>query len=152
MQFLLEGARAGERCMYITLSENQRELDVVPRRHGWSLNGIDVFELISPEATLDPSRELTVLHPSEMELDETTQTVFDRVRRFDPRHVVFESPSEMRLLAQNPFRYRRQILPSRTFLLLVAAPSYCWMISPPPIRPATSFHIAWHYRPGTIGC
>ena len=115
MQFLLEGARRGERCMYITLSENQRELEVVARRHGWLLDGIEVFELISPEATLDPTRELTVLHPSEMELSEATQVVFDRVQQFDPQRVVFDSLSEMRLLAQNPLRYRRQILALKNF-------------------------------------
>lgn len=67
-------AREGERTLYITLSESKHELEVVARRHGWSLDGIDVFELVSPETTLDPSRELTVLHPAEMELHETTQS------------------------------------------------------------------------------
>jgi circadian clock protein KaiC len=115
MQFLLAGARNGERCMYVTLSENKRELAVVARRHGWSLEGIDIFELISPEATLDPSQELTVLHPSEMELSETTQLVFERVQESNPHRVVFDSLSEMRLLAQNPLRYRRQILALKNF-------------------------------------
>jgi circadian clock protein KaiC len=115
MQFLLDGARKGEGCLYITLSENRRELELVARRHGWSLDGIDIFELISPEATLDPGRELTVLHPSEMELNETTQAVFDHVQVLDPQRIVFDSLSEMRLLAQNPLRYRRQILALKNF-------------------------------------
>jgi circadian clock protein KaiC len=115
MQFLLHGASRGERALYITLSENRRELEVVAQRHGWSLDGIDIFELISPETTLDPERELTVLHPSEMELNETTGMVFDRVRKTDPQRVVFDSLSEMRLLAQNPLRYRRQILALKNF-------------------------------------
>src|SRR3954447_11894233 len=54
LQFLLEGARQGERVLYVTLSETARELEVVARRHGWSLDGIDVFELVPPETTLDP--------------------------------------------------------------------------------------------------
>ena len=66
MQFLLRGLRNGERTLYITLSETRRELDLVAHRHGWSLDGIDIFELVSPEATLDPERELTILHPAEM--------------------------------------------------------------------------------------
>ena len=86
LQFLLEGARKGERTLYISLSESPRELTVVARRHGWSLDGIDIFELVSPETTLDPERELTVLHPAEMELNETTQLVFERVRETEPRH------------------------------------------------------------------
>jgi circadian clock protein KaiC len=115
LQFLMEGARNGERTLYISLSENLRELTVVARRHGWSLDGIDIFELVSPETTLDPARELTVLHPSEMELNETTQLVFEQVRETNPSRVVFDSLSEMRLLAQSPLRYRRQILALKHF-------------------------------------
>jgi circadian clock protein KaiC len=115
MQFLLDGARKKERALYITLSENKRELAVVARRHGWSLDGIDVFELIPAGESLDRDRELTVLHPSEMELNETTELVFERVRATDPQRVVFDSLSEMRLLAQNPLRYRRQILALKNF-------------------------------------
>jgi circadian clock protein KaiC len=115
LQFLLAGARQGERVLYITLSESQRELDLVARRHGWSLAGVDVFELVPPETTLDPDRELTVLHPAEMELSETTRLVFDHVERLDPTRVVFDSLSEMRLLAQNSLRYRRQVLALKHF-------------------------------------
>jgi len=64
LQFLIEGARNGEQTLYITLSESQAELKVVAARHGWSLDDIDIFELVPPEATLDPERELTVLHPA----------------------------------------------------------------------------------------
>jgi len=115
LQFLLQGASAGERTLYVTLSESSHELEVVARRHGWSLGGIDLFELVSPETTLDPERELTVLHPAEMELNETTKLVFDRVRETNPTRVVFDSLSEMRMLAQSPLRYRRQILALKHF-------------------------------------
>src|SRR3569832_992515 len=64
LQFLLEGVRQGERVLYVTLSETERELRLVAHRHGWSMRGIDVFELVPPESTLDPSNELTVFHPS----------------------------------------------------------------------------------------
>ena len=83
LQFLLEGAQ-GERVLYVTLSETKAELELVAKRHGWSLDGIDVFELVSPETSLDPELELTVLHPAEMELSETTQQVFDRVSENQP--------------------------------------------------------------------
>ncbi|MDD2877329.1 MAG: ATPase domain-containing protein [Acidiphilium sp.] len=115
MQFLLAGARLGERTLYVTLSESRCELNLVSQRHGWSLDGIDVFELVSPEVVLDPDRELTVFHPAEMELNETTKLVFDRVRETNPTRVVFDSLSEMRLLAQSPLRYRRQILALKHF-------------------------------------
>jgi circadian clock protein KaiC len=115
LQFLREGARKGEATLYISLSETERELRLVAKRHGWSLDGIEVFELVPPEASLDPGRELTVFHPAEMELGETTQLVFDRVVQLNPSRIVFDSLSEMRLLAQNSLRYRRQILALKHF-------------------------------------
>jgi len=115
LQFLLEGVRQGERVLYVTLSETLQELKLVAKRHGWTLDGIDVLELVTPETSLDPALELTVLHPAEMELSETTQQVFDHVRQTNPSRVIFDSLSEMRLLAQSPLRYRRQVLALKHF-------------------------------------
>ncbi|KWV13964.1 ATPase domain-containing protein [Xanthomonas translucens] len=115
LQFLLEGARNGERVLYITLSETQRELSLVASRHGWSMNQVDVFELVPPETALDPQRELTVFHPAEMELTETTKLIFDKVEQLNPSRVVLDSLSELRLLAQSPLRYRRQVLALKHF-------------------------------------
>jgi circadian clock protein KaiC len=115
LQFLLDGARRGERVLYISLSETAEELRLVAKRHGWSLEGIDVFELVPPETTLDPQRELTVLHPAELELSETTKLVFERVTQLNATRVVFDSLSELRLLAQSPLRYRRQVLALKHF-------------------------------------
>src|SRR3954452_24571314 len=115
LQFLLDGAAHGERVLYITLSETVEELQLVAKRHGWSLQGLDVFELVPPETTLDPSQELTVLHPAEMELSETTRLIFDKVGGLNPSRIVIDSLSELRLLAQSPLRYRRQILALKHF-------------------------------------
>ncbi|HET9394625.1 MAG TPA: ATPase domain-containing protein, partial [Nitrospiraceae bacterium] len=115
LQFLLEGVRQEERVLYISLSESERELRLVAQRHGWSLSGVDLFELVPPETTLDPKRELTVFHPAEMELSETTQLIFDRVEQINPKRVVLDSLSELRLLAQSPLRYRRQVLALKHF-------------------------------------
>lgn len=110
LQFLLEGARRGEKGLYVTLSESERELRLVAKRHGWSLNDISIFELVPPEPALDPEQALTLFHPAELELSETSKLIFDRVAEVEPTRVVFDSLSEMRLLAQNSLRYRRQIL------------------------------------------
>jgi circadian clock protein KaiC len=115
LQFLLEGVRQGEPCLYVTLSESERELRVVVSRHGWTLAGIDVFELVPPEASLDPDQELTLFHPAETELSETTKNILDRVVAVNPKRVVFDSLSEMRLLSQSSLRYRRQILALKNF-------------------------------------
>jgi circadian clock protein KaiC len=111
LQFLLEGVRRGERCLYVTLSESESELRAVVGRHGWTLDGIDVFELVPPEASLDPDQELTLFHPAEMELSETTKHILDRVRAVNPSRVVFDSLSEMRLLAQSSFVIAAKSLP-----------------------------------------
>jgi circadian clock protein KaiC len=115
MQFLLKGVQRGERVLYISLSETRRELSLVALRHGWSLERVDIFELVPPETTLDPGRELTVFHPSEVELSETTNLIFKEVERLNPARVVLDSLSELRLLAQSPLRYRRQVLALKHF-------------------------------------
>src|SRR3954449_2461471 len=115
LQFLLEGVRRGEPSLHVTLSESERELRSVVTRHGWTLTGIDVFELMPPEVGLDPDQELTLFHPAEMELSETTKKILDRVAAINPTRIVFDSLSEMRLLSQNSLRYRRQILALKNF-------------------------------------
>ncbi|MDB5644786.1 ATPase domain-containing protein [Methylobacterium sp.] len=109
LQFLLNGVAAGERGLYVTLSESADELEFAAASHGWSLDGIEIYELVN-ELGLDPDSEQSVLHPSEVELGETVREVIDRVDVLRPQRVVFDSLSELRLLAQNPLRYRRQIL------------------------------------------
>jgi len=117
LQFLLEGARRGEKGLYVTLSESERELTLVAKRHGFSLDELSIFELVPPEASLDPERELTLFHPAELELTETSKLIFDRVNEIKPSRIVFDSLSEMRLLAQNSLRYRRQILALKQFFV-----------------------------------
>lgn len=115
LQFLLEGIRRGEKSLYVTLAETKEEIEDVAHSHGWSLDQLEVFELVPPEAGLELEREQTLLHPSEVELGETTQLIFDRVAAVTPVRVVFDSLSEMRLLARNSLRYRRQILALKHF-------------------------------------
>ena len=111
LQFLLEGAKAGETSLYITLSETEEELREGATSHGWTLGPeINVFELIPPESLLDSQQQQSLLYSSDLELGETTRQIFDAVERFKPSRVVLDSLSEIRLLAQSSLRYRRQIL------------------------------------------
>jgi circadian clock protein KaiC len=110
LQFLLEGRARGESVLYITLSETANELSAVATSHGWSLDGVDLYELTQTDATALPENQYTVFHPSEVELGETTRAIMEKVAEVKPRRVVFDSLSEMRLLAREPLRYRRQIL------------------------------------------
>ena len=115
LQFLLEGVRAGEPGLYVTLSETADELTAVAESHGWKLDGIEVFELMPDEEALRPDAQYTVFHPSEVELTSTTQAIFEMVQRVKPVRVVFDSLSELRLLARDSLRYRRQILGFKHF-------------------------------------
>ena len=110
LQFLLAGVAAGERVLYITLSESSEELIAVAASHGWSLDGIDLFELSSAVEVLGDGREQSLLHPYESELAEIVELIEERVEQVGPVRVVFDSLSELRLLAQDPLRYRRQVL------------------------------------------
>ncbi len=107
LQFMLEGARVGEKCLYVTLSETAEELRSVARSHGWSLDAITIFALTPPEANFAADQYYTLLHPSEVELSETIKLILDRIEELQPDRVAFDALAEIRLLAQDPLRYRR---------------------------------------------
>lgn len=109
-QFLIAGAAAGEKTLYITLSETEEELRESAQSHGWSLDRIEVYELVPPENLLDEQQQQSLLYSSDLELGETTKRIFEAFERVSPDRVVLDSLSEIRLLAQSSLRYRRQIL------------------------------------------
>lgn len=110
LQFLMAGVAAGESCLYITLSETEDELRASAASHGWSLEGIDIFELVPPDTLLDEDQQQSLLYSSDLELGETTKRIFESFESCKPERVVLDSLSEIRLLAQSSLRYRRQIL------------------------------------------
>jgi len=110
MQFLLEGVRCGEKVLYVSLSETEREIRKIARSHGWVLDGMSLYEWSHPEQTLHPEEQYTVFHPADVEFHDATQSILKEVERVQPTRVVFDSLSEIRLLANDPLLYRRQIL------------------------------------------
>lgn len=117
LQFLLEGVRSGGTGLYVTLSESLEELESVAASHGWSLSGLCIQDLTDSGDSLRGDSKYTVFHPSEVELDETTKLVLSEVERVKPDRVVFDSLSEMRMLASDPLRFRRQILALKQYFL-----------------------------------
>jgi len=113
LQFLLEGARAGERGLYITMSESERDLRAVARAHGWDLGTIEIFEQLIGEEEL--AEDSTIFQAAEIELGPTIRTLLDEIDRLKPDRVVLDSLSEIRLLAQSSLRYRKQILALKQF-------------------------------------
>ncbi len=119
LQFLLAAKQRGERTLYITLSETTEELTAVAESHGWSLDGIDTYELAPvPNRAAE---EYTLFHPAEVELGDLTRSLLERADRVHPTCVVIDSLSELRLLARDPLRYRRQVLGLKEFFASRAA-------------------------------
>lgn len=110
MQFLLRGKADGERCLYVTLSETKRELEAVARSHGWNLEGIDIIELSAIERAMGGKGSTTLFQSAEVELTQLTKLLMDEVHRNRPVRLVLDSLSEVRMLAQSPLRYRREVL------------------------------------------
>ena len=110
MQFLIEGARNGEKGVFLTLSESADELKSVAASHGWSLDGITIYEQLVGDDLLRQERETTMFHPAEVELGKTVHALLEQVERIKPSRVVLDSLSEIRLLSQSTLRYRKQIL------------------------------------------
>lgn len=115
IQFLMAGRDAGERTLYVTLSETREEVEEVARSHGWDLSGIEIVELSAIESQLNGGEQSTLFHPSEVELNETTRVILGDVERINPHRVVLDSLSELRLLSGGSLRYRRQLLALKTF-------------------------------------
>jgi circadian clock protein KaiC len=110
-QFLLSGVSAGEKGLYISLSETEDELRESAASHGWKFDDpLSIYELAPPESLLDEDHQQSLLYSSDLELGETTKRIFEAIEEHDPRRVVVDSLSEIRLLAQSSLRYRRQVL------------------------------------------
>lgn len=115
LQFVLGRIAAGEKCLYITLTETRSDLENACFSHGWTMEGLEICDLTGSAANLTGESEASVFHPSEIEMGETTRAILAAVQEVSPSCVVFDGLSEMRLLAGNPLVYRRQLLALKEF-------------------------------------
>jgi circadian clock protein KaiC len=123
LQFAAEGIRRGEKILYITLSESRDELQMVARNHHLNLNGVEFLELKPSEQELKPESQYTVFHPAEVELNDRMQTIMTVLERNHPDRLVIDALSEVRMLAKDPLRYRRQVLTLKEY-----APKDCTVL------------------------
>ncbi len=117
LQFLLAGVARGETALYVSLAETRAELEEVAHSHGWSLDGLEVVELTPPDAVLRPETQYTVFHPADVEMGQTARAIYEAAERLRPRRLVLDSLAEMRLLAEDPLRLRRQVLALKQFFV-----------------------------------
>ncbi|RXH57229.1 ATPase domain-containing protein [Granulicella sibirica] len=115
MQFIIQGVKSGEKSLYVTLSESKLELQASARSHGWDADNLPIAEFIPEEASLSPEQQYTVFHPSEVELAATVQKLTELIEQVKPDRLVIDSLSELRLLAADTMRYRRQLLALKQF-------------------------------------
>jgi circadian clock protein KaiC len=117
LQFLLEGAQQGEACLYITLSESRSELTACAASHGWSMDGVSIFEASSAEEQEMQDGHYTFFHPEEVELGDMSKTLINEINRVKPVRMVLDSLSELKLIARDPLRFRRTILSLKKSLM-----------------------------------
>jgi circadian clock protein KaiC len=115
LQFLQAGAQLGESVLYVTLSESRTELVASAASHGWTLEGVEIREFITADASIERQDELTMFHASEVELGETLGQILREIERLKPRRIVIDALSEFRLLSDSALRYRRQLLALKKF-------------------------------------
>ena len=116
LQFLMEGVRLGEPVLYMALTESEVELRGAALSHGWDLAGVGIEEVAPSDDMLDPDRQYTIFHPSEIELAATNQRILAAIDKHRPARLVLDSLSELQLLAENPLRYRRQVVALKQYL------------------------------------
>jgi circadian clock protein KaiC len=115
LQYVLGRLKAGESCLYVTLTESRADLEDACASHGWSLEGLAICDLTEDAVNLVGEGKASVFHPSETELGDTTKAILAAVDRVNPRHVVFDGLAELRLLSGDSLRYRRQLLALKQF-------------------------------------
>jgi len=115
LQYVLGRLKAGESCLYVTLTESRADLEDACVSHDWSIDGLEVCDLTEDAAGLVGESKASVFHPSETELGDTTKAILAAVERANPRHVVFDGLAELRLLSGDSLRYRRQLLALKQF-------------------------------------
>lgn len=115
LQFLMDGARKGERVLYVTLSESEKEIHKIARSHRWSLENVNIYEFTASEESLHPEDQYSAFHPSDVEFEDTVQNILRKLDEVRPSRMVLDSLSEIRLLARDSLRYRRQVLALKHF-------------------------------------
>jgi circadian clock protein KaiC len=115
LQFLRAGVAAGERCIYVSLSQTKAELEAIALSHGWTLDGIRVEELSASDA-VNGAADQTIFQTAELRLDETRKAIEEAIEKYKPTRLVYDSLLEIRLITGDTPRFRRELLAFKAFL------------------------------------
>ena len=122
MQFAMEGARRGEKALYVTNCETVEQIEFMARGHGWSLEGVDVHYVDTSEI-LGEEDEQSLFHVNEVAFPRTLDTLAKAVDEVRPDRLVLDSLTELRLLAAEPRAFRRELLSLTRFLTEIGCTS-----------------------------
>jgi len=116
LQFARACVHRGESVLYISITESRTDLERTAQSHGWTLDGVQLLDLSRDQAAAtNPDEQNTLFYHSEVELVQMTRLLLDEVKRVQPKNVIFDGLSELRLLAGDPFTYRRQVLALKNY-------------------------------------
>lgn len=115
LQFLLAGVEAGERCIYVSLSQTAAELRSIAISHGWNLDGVRIVELSSSDA-INGAADQTIFQTSELRMDETRRAIEQAIEEHNPTRLVYDSLLEIRLITGDTPRFRRELIGFKAFL------------------------------------
>lgn len=115
LQFLRAGVEAGERCIYVSLSQTAAELESIAISHGWTLDGIRVEELSASDA-VNGAADQTIFQTAELRLDDTRQAIEKAIEEHKPSRLVYDSLLEIRLITGDTPRFRRELIGFKAFL------------------------------------
>lgn len=111
VQFLLEGAIRGERCVYITLEEPVSELRENMLSFDWDISKIDFIDM-SPELTPEEISESALTDKNMAILDEfrLKQKIVELTEKNPPDRLVFDSVTMLLSMYRNIYDARRELL------------------------------------------
>jgi|Deesub1362A_J573_1020465.scaffolds.fasta_scaffold00030_59 circadian clock protein KaiC len=108
IQFLLEGVKNNEKCLFISLAEPVEEIERNIKNFGWSLEGIDLIDLTPKE--VKETGEYRVFPPSEVEAEEVWGSILKAIEEKNPQRVVIDGASFLLSLSTDEYQFRKKML------------------------------------------
>ncbi|MEA1053181.1 ATPase domain-containing protein [Lamprobacter modestohalophilus] len=105
LQFLIEGLRQGERCLLISLAESPQEVALIAHAHGWSIEGLEVRDLVSS----DEVHSTALFDLSEIALDDRMQAMLAEMDSLRPQRLVLDTLAGLRVYSDQSSYFRRHI-------------------------------------------
>lgn len=115
--FLTSGAAAGEKAMFVTFGESERELRANAESSGFDTSGVEFCDLSPSSDLFEHIRSYDIFSAAEVELEPTTNRIIEAVQRIKPDRIFIDSMTALRYLSKDAPEFRRQTLSFLRYLL-----------------------------------